>query len=240
MNQEKIGKFIYELRKNNGLTQKEFADKLSVTAQAVSKWENGRGIPDIELIKEISKIFNVEIESILAGENIKKQKNNKLKIILLIVGILFVISLIIVYFLSSNKFIFSSLESSSNDWKVKGVAAYSKDKKSIYISDIEYLNKNNIKDKYNVVECILYENNNEIDKKISQCGKIDKSKDYDSNNAKELSELLKDIEFNIDNYKSSCRNLKNSSLYIDINVLTTNNKIITYKVPLKLDSNCSE
>mgnify|MGYP000768869648 CR=1 FL=1 len=45
MNQEKIGKFILDLRKQNKMTQKEFADKLNVTAQAVSKWENGRGIP---------------------------------------------------------------------------------------------------------------------------------------------------------------------------------------------------
>ncbi len=49
MNQEKIGKFILDLRKQNKMTQKEFADKLNVTAQAVSKWENGRGIPDIEM-----------------------------------------------------------------------------------------------------------------------------------------------------------------------------------------------
>lgn len=41
MNQEKIGKFILDLRKQNKMTQKEFADKLNVTAQAVSKWENG-------------------------------------------------------------------------------------------------------------------------------------------------------------------------------------------------------
>ena len=236
MNQDKIGKFIYELRKNNNLTQKEFADKLNVTAQAVSKWENGRGIPDIELIREISKKFNVDIESILEGEKIEKKKNKKLIFLLLLI----IPIIVVIYIFSNNKFNFSSLKSNSNDWKVKGVAAYSKDKKSIYISDIEYLNNKNISDKYNVVECILYENNHNVDRKISQCGKIDKNKKYDSSNARELSLLLKDIEFNVDNYKSSCRNLKHSKLYIDINVLTTDNKVITYKVPLKLDGSCSE
>ena len=173
MNQDKIGKFIYELRKNRNLTQKEFADKLNVTAQAVSKWENGRGIPDIELIREISKKFDVDIESILEGEKVNKKKNKKLYLLLIVVSI---ILLVFIYFVSNNKFNFSSLESNSNDWKVKGVAAYSKDKKSIYISDIEYLNNKNISDKYNVVECILYENNHNVDRKISQCGKIDKNK----------------------------------------------------------------
>ena len=48
MDKIKIGKFIYELRKENKLTQAEFAARLHVTAQAVSKWENGRGILDLK------------------------------------------------------------------------------------------------------------------------------------------------------------------------------------------------
>lgn len=47
MDQEKISKFIKAIRKKNNLTQKEFADKYGVTFQAVSKWENARGIPEI-------------------------------------------------------------------------------------------------------------------------------------------------------------------------------------------------
>ena len=47
MNQEKVGKFIYEQRKKLGLTQLELANILSVTSQAISKWERGRGLPDI-------------------------------------------------------------------------------------------------------------------------------------------------------------------------------------------------
>ena len=68
MDQESIGKFILELRKKNNLTQKQLADKLNVTAQAVSKWENGRGIPDIEILQKISIEFNVNIDSILKGK----------------------------------------------------------------------------------------------------------------------------------------------------------------------------
>ena len=53
MNQEKIGKFIAELRKENNMTQQELADKLMVTDRAVSNWENGRRLPDYSLLKEL-------------------------------------------------------------------------------------------------------------------------------------------------------------------------------------------
>ena len=75
MNQEKIGKFIYDLRRKYNLTQKQLADKLSVTAQAVSKWENGRGVPDIEILKKLSEEFNVSITELIEGE----ESNNKKK-----------------------------------------------------------------------------------------------------------------------------------------------------------------
>ena len=57
MDQIKIGKFISELRKEKGLTQKELADKIGVTDRAISKWENGRGMPDISLLRKISDFF---------------------------------------------------------------------------------------------------------------------------------------------------------------------------------------
>ena len=53
MNQEKIGSLIKKIRKENNLTQQDFAKKYGVTYQAVSKWENGKNIPDIALLKEI-------------------------------------------------------------------------------------------------------------------------------------------------------------------------------------------
>ena len=74
MNQEKIGNLIKEIRKNNNLTQKELADKLGVTYQAVSKWETGLNIPDIAIIRQISKMYNIDINEILDGEKKKKRK----------------------------------------------------------------------------------------------------------------------------------------------------------------------
>ena len=55
LNKEKFGEFIAKLRKEKGMTQKELAEKLGVTDRAISKWENGRGMPELSLIT-LSKI----------------------------------------------------------------------------------------------------------------------------------------------------------------------------------------
>jgi transcriptional regulator with XRE-family HTH domain len=73
MNQEKIGKFICELRKEKNLTQKELADKLNITDRAVSKWENGRGLPDLSLLMPLCKELDISINELLSGERLNKK-----------------------------------------------------------------------------------------------------------------------------------------------------------------------
>ena len=68
MDQEKFGKFLKEIRKKHHLTQKQLADKYHVTYQAVSKWENGKNLPDLSLMKEMSKDFNVSLEEMFDGK----------------------------------------------------------------------------------------------------------------------------------------------------------------------------
>ncbi len=79
MDSEKIGKFIRELRKKNNLTQKDLAKKYNVTYQAVSKWERGINMPDISLIRQMSKDFNIGVEDILDGEIKEKKKEEKIE-----------------------------------------------------------------------------------------------------------------------------------------------------------------
>lgn len=62
-----IGKTIKDLRIKNNMTQKELADKLFVTAQAVSRWENDEVEPNLQTIKEIAKIFKVSTDSIIGA-----------------------------------------------------------------------------------------------------------------------------------------------------------------------------
>ena len=59
-----IGKKIMELRKKNGLSQEELAEKVGVARQTISKWELGETSPDLKQSKELSKIFNVSLDYI--------------------------------------------------------------------------------------------------------------------------------------------------------------------------------
>ena len=68
MDQIKIGKFIAECRKKQGLTQLELADKLCVTDRAVSKWENGKSMPDSSIMIELCNILNISVNDLLCGE----------------------------------------------------------------------------------------------------------------------------------------------------------------------------
>lgn len=74
MDQEKIGRFISELRKDLGLTQQELADKLGITDRAVSKWENGRGMPDYTLIMSLCEELGITVNELLCGERILKEE----------------------------------------------------------------------------------------------------------------------------------------------------------------------
>ena len=74
MDSEKIGKFIAKLRKENNMTQQELADTLNVTDRAISKWENGRGIPDISLIKDLANLFKITEKELLNGEREFKKR----------------------------------------------------------------------------------------------------------------------------------------------------------------------
>jgi transcriptional regulator with XRE-family HTH domain len=78
MNQENIGKFIADLRKEKNMTQQELADKLNVTDRAISNWERGRRLPDISLLKELSNLFGVTIDEIICGRRIRKEEKDKL------------------------------------------------------------------------------------------------------------------------------------------------------------------
>ena len=72
MNQEKIGKFIADCRKDKKMTQSELAEKLGVTDKSVGNWENGRNMPDLSLFKPLCDELGITINDLLSGEKIKK------------------------------------------------------------------------------------------------------------------------------------------------------------------------
>ncbi len=68
MNPKKTGVFIAALRKEAGLTQKELAEKLNVSDKAISRWETGKGYPDIESLMALSELFSVSVNELLGGK----------------------------------------------------------------------------------------------------------------------------------------------------------------------------
>lgn len=226
MNQEKIGKLIKKIRKENNLTQAAFAEKYGVTYQAVSKWENGKNMPDISLIKQISKDFNINIEDILEGK-IKKKNNIRFLIILITIIPIITIFLIIN---KEDSFSFKTLSSRCSNFNITGSIAYNNKKSSIYISDINYCGKADNKE-FNKIECILYESNNDNEKTISKY-------EYSKNEPIKLDDFLKTLNFKIDDYDRTCKKYNKDSLYLIINAKDINGKSKKYKIPLSLDDNC--
>ncbi len=71
MDQKKIGDFLKSLRQEKGLTQTQLADILYVSNRSISRWEQGNGLPDIDLLLKLAHFYDVKLEEILDG-----QRNN--------------------------------------------------------------------------------------------------------------------------------------------------------------------
>ena len=77
MDQIKIGKFIAECRKKNGFTQMQLAEKLNITDRAVSKWENGKSLPDSSIMLELCKELKISVNDLLSGEVVEVNNYDK-------------------------------------------------------------------------------------------------------------------------------------------------------------------
>lgn len=231
MNQKKVGELIKKLRKDNHLTQAEFAEKYGITYQAVSNWEHGKNLPDIALLKQIADDFNVSIDELLGSEKKPLKKDNKYLIIGVIIAVALII-LFIIYLNKHNDFEFKTLSANCSNFKISGSISYNKDKTSIYINNINYCDTSNEKE-YIKIECILYEKYNNIEKQIS-------TSNYQSDTTIKLEEYLKNVEFTIDNYDRICKMYTSDNLYLRINATDINNKTETYQIPLLLNDTCKK
>lgn len=77
MNQVKIGKFIAECRKKNNLTQMQLAEKLNITDRAISKWENGKAMPDSSIMLELCAELKISVNELLSGEVLEMNSYNE-------------------------------------------------------------------------------------------------------------------------------------------------------------------
>lgn len=229
MNPEKVGKFIRELRKENNLTQADLANKYGVTYQAVSKWENGINLPDIALLKEMSKDFNINIEDILEGEKVYKKKSIWMYVIGTSLVTLIVVLIILLLIKQENSnFSFKTISTTCKEFKVTGSIAYDSKKSSINISSIDYCGGDD-KTIYDTIECELFEEENDAKTLISKCNKTGKKE--------KLEDYLKEVEVSVDDYKQQCSTYSHNKLYLEIKA-TRDNKTTIYTVDLNLNNNC--
>ena len=230
MSQEEFGKLIKRIRKENNLTQKELAEKYNVTYQAVSKWENGKNMPDISLIKQISKDFNITIEDMIDGnynpsnENIKNKKD--IKNLIIMIGIVIIIALIIVISSINKGFEFKIITSGCNDFDISGSMSYDNNKSVIYINNITYCGSKD-ETRYENITCTLFEKHDSNKKELSKC-----DKKYEIT----LNEFLKDTTFHVDN--TSCKEYSQDHLYLEIYATKTNGETILYEVPMRIEETC--
>ena len=68
MDQISIGRFIADMRKRKNMTQRELADTLLISDKTVSKWESGKGLPEVSLMRPLADALGVTVDELLAGE----------------------------------------------------------------------------------------------------------------------------------------------------------------------------
>jgi len=113
MNQEKIGNFIAQCRKEQNLTQLQLAEKLNMSDKSISKWETGKGMPDSSVMLDLCKYLGISVNELLSGEKLddtqyfdkanenilsitkEAERNKKLKNRIIIICIIIFISLLI-------------------------------------------------------------------------------------------------------------------------------------------------
>jgi len=74
MNQIKTGKFIAQMRKEKGMTQRQLADELLISDKTVSKWETGKGMPDVSLMMPLCEVLGINVNELLTGEKIPDEE----------------------------------------------------------------------------------------------------------------------------------------------------------------------
>ena len=232
MNTEKIASLIKTLRQKDNLTQNEFAKKYGVTYQAVSKWENGKNLPDVALLKEICSEHNISLDEVLDTQVSKKKNKNLIILISTLVVLTLVIVLTILFHSNNSEINFKTVTSNCEDFNIFGSLAYNKNNSHLHLSNVTYCGGDDTSE-YTKIECNLYEQKDNVLKVLDTCK-------YKYDGVMSLDSYLKKIDFDLEDFSKNCNDYDNSSLYIEINATDEKNKTITYKIPLNLSNTCNK
>lgn len=230
MNPERIGQFIKEIRTKEKLNQQKFAEKYGVTYQAVSKWETGKNIPDLSILKQMCQEYHMNLDDFLETKIPKKPKSK-----LWLFSLPICICVLLVIFLIPKKdhhFELRGLSATCDNFNLYGSIAYNSNKTSIYISNITYCGETNYT-KYKKINCTLYESSNKTQTEISKY-------QYEKEPSITIDEFLKDLKFSVDHYEKTCKIYKENALHLEIEAVDDTGKIITYKIPLQLEEECNQ
>lgn len=244
MNQEKIGKFIKELREEKRITQDELGEILNISGKSVSKWERGLSLPDISNLQILADTLNISVSELLMGErsNNKKISNESyvkglnlyskkisfkyLKLIIVLI-LLFIASFLFFYFWNeygSNSVY--KIESADPAYSVKGYFIINKEMNILMIEKVKYqgdkigtkeepiINKSNIS---------FYKDNKSI---ISVEYEVSKKIPYN--------EFLKQLSFTrIYNLNKDDKIIKDNKYYLSVEC-NYDKEYDKQKIPLKL------
>ena len=227
MDQGKISNIIKEIRKKNNMTQKEFANKYNVTYQAVSKWENGRNLPDISILKKICDDYKIDLDDVFSCKKDNRKNYVFFTSLMISLGVIAFIS--IMFFMSrDNDFNFKMLSTNCRNFTISGSIAYNQNKSSIYISNVEYCGGDD-NTMYQLISCSLYEEIGNEKILITDCGSQEKIT---------LEDFFKQFKINVDDYKQNCKDYLENSLYLEIKAIDDDEKVVVYEVPLNLEDSC--
>ena len=155
-----LGKKIVKIRKDNKMSQEDFAEILNVTRQTVSNWENSKNYPDIETLIQISDKFNISLDILLKGDkemikniDMKVNNHNKLKTLVIVLS---VILLVVISFIVGSK-VYNNYKEQKLDEEYKEVLSnlqklnFEHDENNMYFANIDgtqyalYANKIDLK-----------------------------------------------------------------------------------------------
>ena len=222
-----LGDKIFKIRKDNKMSQEQFAEILNVTRQTVSNWENGNNYPDIETLIKISDKFNVSLDILLKGDKEmikdikKKTKNNKvLKRIIIALSIVIVILIVgtIIYkeysYRYQIKFIEKNVESAiTNKCNLDGKRL----KIMAFAHDVCNGNKKFLETPLCISSKSLCENRKFLEVPKCTSDFDNKPSNYnilDNNTKEQEKELMENMNINLDDYENTYDLLRDMEDYI--------------------------
>ncbi len=232
MDLEKLGKKIKDIRVSHNLTQTEFAQFFYVSPQAVSKWEVGKSMPDLETLYLISEKFNINFSEFLEDDIINFKPSKKIRNIKICLFISLIVTIMLglmILVTHKDDFEFRTISSNVNNFSLYGSIAYNENKATIYISHITYEGEDS-NNEYVNIKCLLYEN-------VGNKKEVIGTYNYEDKEIK-LKDFLSKVNFNINHYSDNCKVYNNDSLHLEIEAINASHQTVFYKIPLIIENSC--